>query len=369
MNILALITDAYGGRGGIAKFNRDLLRALDKHPATSTITVLPRAIVEPSQDLPAKVVHAEAAAGGKLAFAVEAVRRVVTGARFELIICGHVNLLPVAMLCHALGRAPVVLMLYGIDAWQAPRGAVLSWLARRVDAAVSVSELTRRRFLLWSGVSDDRVYLLPSCVELDLYGGGLAPDALVRRYGLANKRVLLTVARLAGRERQKGIDEVLELMPSLQRRHPDLVYLVAGEGPDKARLEAKARQLGLGDAVIFAGYVPETEKADHYRLADAFVLAGSREGFGIVLLEAMACGLPVVASKLDGSREALRDGELGILVDPSDPEDLQAGLLRALERPVGVVPDGLDYFSAERFDARCHALLDRLLAGAAAKPS
>jgi len=360
MKILALITDAYGGRGGIAKFNRDLLGALSRHPETRTIVVLPRAITEPPSVLPAKVIHVEAAAGGKLAFTLEAVRHALRGG-FGLIVCGHINLLAVAMLCGVLTRTPVVLILHGIDAWQAPRKALLSWLARRIDAAVSVSELTRQRFLRWSGVPDDRVFLLPNCVDPDLYGSGPVPDALVRRYNLASKRVLLTVARLAGRERQKGIDEVLELMPSLREACPDLVYLVAGEGPDRERLEAKAQQLGLGDAVIFAGYVPAPDKADHYRLASAFVLAGSCEGFGIVLLEAMACGLPVVASKLDGSREALRDGELGILVDPTDPEDLRSGILEALEQPTGSVPDGLDYFSAERFDSRCHALLDRLM--------
>jgi glycosyltransferase involved in cell wall biosynthesis len=313
--------------------------------------------------LPAKVVQRGAAARGKLAFSLEAVRR-AAGGGFGLIVCGHIHLLPVALLCRRLTRVPVVLVLHGVEVWQAPRRA-LPGLAKRVDLAISVSELTRRRFLEWSGAAAERVVVLPNCVDLGLYGAGPAPHGLAERYRLANRRVLLTVARLAGRERHKGIDEVLELLPALRRRHPELAYLVVGEGPDRARLETKARQLGLADAVVFAGYVPEAEKADHYRLADGFVLAGRCEGFGIVLLEAMACGLPVVASKLDGSREALRGGALGILVDPGDPADLEAGLLRALERPAGVVPEGLDYFSAERFDARCHALLDRL----AAKPS
>jgi phosphatidylinositol alpha-1,6-mannosyltransferase len=113
--------------------------------------------------------------------------------------------------------------------------------------------------------------------------------------------------------------------------------------------------------VVFAGFIPEAEKADHYRLADAFVMPGRGEGFGFVFLEALACGIPVVGSRLDGSREALRQGELGILVDPDRPDDIQAGILAALKRPRGVIPAGLEYFSFENFAKRCHGILRQVL--------
>ena len=154
---------------------------------------------------------------------------------------------------------------------------------------------------------------------------------------------------------------VLEALPLLKDTIPGVVYLVAGDGTDRPRLEAKARSLGVEDDVVFTGYIAEEEKADHYRLADVFVLAGRGEGFGTVLLEAMACGVPVVASKLDGSAEAVRGGELGALVDPGEPEDLTRGILEALARPRGVVPRGLGYFSYENFARRCHEFLDRVL--------
>ena len=82
--------------------------------------------------------------------------------------------------------------------------------------------------------------------------------------------------------------------------------------------------------VTFTSVVPEAEKADHYRLADAFVMPGRGEGFGIVYLEAMACGIPVLGSRLDAGREALRQGELGILVDPDDRDAL--GRAAAIDR-------------------------------------
>src|SRR5262249_27665200 len=151
-------------------------------------------------------------------------------------------------------------------------------------------------------------------------------------------------------------DEVIEVLPSLIREMPDLIYMVVGDGSDRARLQAKVDALELNRHVVFAGYVPEEEKADHYRLADAFVMIGHGEGFGIVYLEAMACGIPVVASKVDASREAVLNGRIGLLADPSDPFEIRETIKQAVNRPRSV-PQELEYFSAERFVERWHGFL------------
>ena len=104
---------------------------------------------------------------------------------------------------------------------------------------------------------------------------------------------MLTLARLSAAERYKGIDELLELMPRLLRDIPSLTYVIAGDGDDRPRLEEKARALGVGSRVVFTGYVPESEKADHFRLADTFAMTGRGEGFGIVYLEALASGVAI----------------------------------------------------------------------------
>jgi phosphatidylinositol alpha-1,6-mannosyltransferase len=93
-----------------------------------------------------------------------------------------------------------------------------------------------------------------------------------------------------------------------------------------------------------------TGRADHYRLANAYVMPGRGEGIGIVCLEALVRGVPVVASQVDGGREVVRDGALGILVDPNDFKDIKCGILKALERPKDIVPDGLEYFSYTNFE-------------------
>jgi len=232
-------------------------------------------------------------------------------------------------------------------------------LATSTDLVISISQFTKQRFLSWSAVHDSQVHLLPNAIHMEKYGIGDKPNYLEERYGLGGRKVLMTLARLQQNEQQKGLDEMLEVFPELLAEEKNLSYLIAGDGDDKERLERKAASLGLNGHVVFAGRVLEAEKADHYRLADAFVMAGRQEGFGFVFLEAMASGIPVVASSLDGSREAVLDGELGELADPDDREALKAAIRRALRRP-RQIPDGLGFFSYEKFRERLQHIIGGL---------
>lgn len=360
LRVLVLVTDAFGGRGGIAQFNRDFLKALCHYPLCGEVVALPRVIQDPPGPIPQKLRYVTSGVNNKLKYLITLLQTVVRNPRFDLIICGHIHLLPLAFLMRLFIKAPVLLIIYGVDAWRPSRIWPANCLVRFIDTFLSISEITRQRFLAWTGLAAVPSYLLPNTYDPHKFFPGRKSIELLRRYHLAGKKVLMTLGRLAGEERYKGFDEVLELLPDLIKEMPDLVYLIAGDGSDRGRLQKKARSLGIEDRVIFTGYVSESEKADHYRLADAFVMPGRGEGFGIVFLEAMACGIPVVASKADGSREAVLDGKLGILVDPSKPEEIKAGIRKALQRPRGVVPEGLDYFSYENFQKRVFAILSDL---------
>jgi glycosyltransferase involved in cell wall biosynthesis len=195
---------------------------------------------------------------------------------------------------------------------------------------------------------------------MDQYGMSPPNAELQARYGLTGASVILTLARLSRKERYKGIDEVIETLPSLLTHYSNLKYMVCGDGDDIPRLKKKVHSLGLSDRVIFTGVLKESEKADHLRLADAFVMPGYGEGFGFVFLEALACGVPVVGSQLDGSREALRGGELGELANPNDPASVQVCILNALGKPLGI-PPGLSYFDWAHFQHRLLAAVQQLL--------
>ena len=361
MRVLMLAIEAFGGLGGIAKFNRDLVGALAARPDCTEIVVVPRLMRLGAQAVPDKVVQDGRAIGGKARFVLRCLRWLVFGGRFDMIICGHLNLLPFAALWRLRATVPILLAVHGIDAWQPTPRRLVNRLIRQVSHVVAVSELTRRRFAAWSGFDPERVFILPNCVDPARYGAGAKSPALVSRYGLAGKRVIMTLGRIEPDERLKGFDQVIEALADIVRTDPGVVYLIAGTGDDCDRLRRKGEALGVGDRLIFTGLVAEAEKADHFRLADAFVLASRGEGFGIVLIEALACGIPVVGSRLDGGSEALLGGRMGRLVDPDDAAELKAAILDALDAPKGEVPKELDRFTRAAFTGRAQALFSNIL--------
>lgn len=358
--LLLVTTDAYGALGGIAQYNRDLALAISSHPRIDELVLVPRNVNSEVADLPPKVRQDSSGAGSIARFA-RALARHATLPELAGVLCGHVNLLPFAAAVAVTRAAPLGLMLYGIEVWKPPSRRVVVELASRVRHVASISQITLDRFQAWAG-RRARSVLVPNAIDIAFYAPGPKPPELVARYGLSGAApVLLTLARLAGQERYKGFDEMIEVLPRLIERYPELRYVIAGDGDDRPRLEAKVRAAGLADRVVFTGRLAEREKQDHYRLADVFAMPGRGEGFGFVFLEALACGVPVVASQLDGSREAVRDGMLGDLCDPRDGASIVTAIEAALKRPHGMVPEGLSYFDFPHFEARVHAWLDTWL--------
>jgi glycosyltransferase involved in cell wall biosynthesis len=355
-----LVTDAHGGFGGIAQYNRDIIDALCALAGVREVVVIPRIMPAEAFEAPAKVTYDLAGARGVLAFVARAASRALD--RFDLVYCAHVNLWPVAVAIARARRLPIVLAIYGVDAWQRPRGLAGMFSFSSASLVVSISQITLDRFRSWSGVAAERCAVLPNAIRAASFEAGAKDSALARRLGVAVRPIILTFGRMSADERYKGFDEVIDVMPRLIQRVPGLVYVAAGDGSDRARLEAKAKANGVGEHVVFSGRVEEAEKADLYRLADAYVMPSSGEGLGFVVLEALACGVPVVASTRDGTREAVRNGELGLLVDPKDANGLERAILDALSRP-RAIPPGLDYFSFTNFRKRLSAALGNLMPG------
>ncbi|WP_250461104.1 glycosyltransferase family 4 protein [Microbulbifer litoralis] len=147
--------------------------------------------------------------------------------------------------------------------------------------------------------------------------------------------VLLTLARL---EPRKGVDMVIRALPAVRDKYPQVVYLVAGTGDDRARLEQLAAAEGVADCVRFVGGIDDAEKAALYSQADLFAMPARREGdsvegFGIVYREANWYGVPALAGREGGAADAVADGETGLLCDGADPGDVTAQILRLLDDP------------------------------------
>jgi phosphatidylinositol alpha-1,6-mannosyltransferase len=146
--------------------------------------------------------------------------------------------------------------------------------------------------------------------------------------------VLLTLARLIDR---KGQDTVIRALPRVLRDVPDLVYVLAGQGSYREALEALARECGVADHVVFAGFVADADVPDVYAAADLYGMlsregrdTGDIEGFGITYLEASAAGLPVLAGRSGGTADAVEEGVSGLLVDPESVEAVADAIVSLL---------------------------------------
>ena len=167
------------------------------------------------------------------------------------------------------------------------------------------------------------------------------PQKLLKRYGLsAQQQIILTVARLDRSERFKGYDQILQALPEIRTQLPNVHYILLGSGPDRPRLEQLIVQLNLQGCVTLTGFVPDDELSAHYNLSDLFALPSKSEGFGIVYLEALACGKPILGGNRDGAIDALCQGELGVLVDPDDLSAIAGTIVQILQ---GIYPHSILY--------------------------
>jgi phosphatidyl-myo-inositol dimannoside synthase len=339
MKLLALVTDAFGELGGIARFNRDLLTALSEGEGANHIVVVPRHGKANPSELPIAV--KQLASADKYPFVVAALRAAIIEGPFDAVFCGHIHLAPLAASIAALLRRPLWLQLHGMEAW-GPLSRLQRLAAERATLVTAVSRYTRRRFLQLTRIDPFRVRVLPNTIGAG-FSPGPKPDYLLDRHKLRGRQVLLTVGRLIAAERGKGHDRMLQVLPELLKTHPKLVYLVVGDGDDRKRFEKLAMQAGFSRVVLFAGPVPSEELGDYYRLADVFVMPSTQEGFGIVFLEAAASGLAVIGGNSDGTVDALGDGAIGRMVDPVDGTQLAEAIRVALAR------GGVDPAQVHRF--------------------
>ena len=247
-----------------------------------------------------------------------------------LVISSHLNFGPVASLARRLAAIPYALVAHGIDVDPGLSAARRRALAG-ADGVWAVSRWTAGR-LRSLDVPGERIRLLPNTVSDAEFFPAPRSTALQQRYGIApDEKVVLTVARLETGEAYKGYDKVLQAIPAVSNAVGKVRYLVVGKGGDAARLRQMASDLGIAGNLTLCGFVPQAELADHYRLADVFAMPSDGEGFGIVFLEAMACGVPVLGGNRDGTVDALDDGKLGRLVDPRDAAAIAGGLVELLQ--------------------------------------
>lgn len=259
-------------------------------------------------------------------------------------------------------RAPYLLVMLGIEVWRPlSRSRARALAGATVRLAISAHTLARARPFLPAAAGDAQVLHL--ALEDRRPDGEVDPEVLQR----AGSGYLLIVGRMATSEGYKGHAEVLAALGELHQGRCPARLVVVGGGDDRPRLEALAAARGLGEAVLFTGFVSEATLAELYRRAAVFVMPSRGEGFGLVYLEAMRQGVPCVAAEGTVAAEIIEDGRTGHLVAADDPTQLAGVLGHLLAQPEAARRLGeagrrrwRREFSLERFQRGLEGHLDRL---------
>jgi phosphatidyl-myo-inositol dimannoside synthase len=243
--------------------------------------------------------------------------------------CGHIVLAPMAkILCQPLG-IPYTIVTYGKEVWS-KLGHSQQKALRSSKRIWTISRYSGQQLCESNAIDPNKVDLLYCAVDGQAFQPQPKNQDLIQKYGLEGSKVLMTVARLWSGDRYKGVDVTIRALPEILQSFSNVKYLVLGRGDDQPRLAKLAEELGVNDRVIFAGFVGNDALVAHYNLADAYVMP-SQEGFGIVYLEAMACGIPVLSGDADGSSDPLQDGRLGWSVPHRDPDEVAMAVIQMLK--------------------------------------
>ncbi|MCC5647764.1 glycosyltransferase family 4 protein [Nostoc sp. CHAB 5824] len=274
--------------------------------------------------------------------------------RPTVVISTHVNYATACYVLKLLTGIPYWVVAHGLEVWEIENKAT-KLAFQKADRIVSVSNYTRQRLLEEKNIDSEKIVLLPNTFDANQFKINPKPPYLLKRYNLTDEQpVILTVTRMGRMAKYKGYDQILHALLKVRLHVPNVHFILAGKGDDLPRINALVTSLNLEDCVTIAGFVPDEELCAYYNLCDVFALPSKGEGFGIVYLEALACGKPVLAGNQDGSIDPLAEGKLGCLVDPDNVEEIADNLIQILQgdysNPVVYQPEYLQQRTIEAFD-------------------
>ena len=276
----------------------------------------------------------------KIIFAINAFRQVLQF-KPEFVLCGHINISFPCMLLNIIFRIPYFTVAHGVEAWQLKGIRKLGVKYSR--GILSVSRFTRSKILSQLPDYPHRaISILHNTFDEERFNPQPKSAYLMERWKInPDDRIILTVARLSKREQYKGYDALILAMKEIIKEIPHAKYIIVGSGSDEDRIRGLIRDNHLEGRVILTGFIPHEEIADYYNLCDVFAMPSKAEGFGIVFLEALACGKPVIAGNKDGSSEVVSNAGLGIRVDPDNHKEIKEALVEILKKKAsGKLSDG-----------------------------
>jgi len=313
-----VVTPALGDGDGVSVVSAQVVAAIRRMVDESSLEVL--ALADSSMDVQGARIRR--AAGSRLRFIGWALRASL-GRRPDVVVVLHAHLAPAVLPLRYRG-SKLVVFLHGIEAWRPLRG-LRGVALRRADALVANSHHTVRRFRD-ANPSSARCevqvcHLGVPAAELSEAPPVVPPDSFA-----------LIVGRMAGEERYKGHDLLLDIWPAVMSNAPNARLVIVGDGDDRQRLETRARERGVTENVTFLGRVSRDVLTTLYRDCAFYVMPSAEEGFGLVFLEAMRAGKACIAGA-GAAAEIVQDGVTGVIVDPRAPADVLAAVVRLFREP------------------------------------
>ena len=250
----------------------------------------------------------------------------------DYIICGHLNFSPILFLVNYFIKIPYSISIYGIE--MIPNVSnIIKKCILNANIIITISNYTKDLIIKQAPEIKSRIFLLKSSVNKDHFKQKRQNKILMNKYNLFNKNIILTLARLSNNE-EKGQHRILQALPEVLKKFPNTIYLIVGGGNDRRVDEILHSNPKLKEKVIMTGKIENDDKVDFYNLADVFVMPSKNEGFGIVFIEALACGVPVISSDGYGCREGLLNGEIGLLVNPNKKKEIADAIKLFLDKKV-----------------------------------
>lgn len=334
--ILFLNLTAFSQTGGIERFNRCFLKALSDLEDEGLATCQSYSAYD-TVALPEYFRNESYKGFGKekVKFSISSL---LAARKFDTIILGHINLAAIGRLIKLFYPGKRVwLVTHGIEVWK-PLSGIPARMLTVADRILSVSSFTRNKLVEVHNTDKNKITVFPNTIDPYFK----LPAAIDRNEEYRNKLglgaddfVLYTLTRIAGTETYKGYDKVMEAMAKLKSEGMlKIRYVLAGkyDEQEKKRIEQQVQHFNLGDDVQLTGFLDEADLVPFYQMADMYIMPSKKEGFGIVFIEALVCGLPAIGGNADGTVDALQNGETGQLVNPDSVQEIAHAIKQSYEQ-------------------------------------
>jgi len=338
-NVILFTLQTFSTTGGIQKMTRTLGHSLHRAAAKNDWNFELWSAYDKQDDLMEQYLPAVNFKG----FGVHRVNFVLktfsNSAKPDVAILSHINLAIIGLFIKLVNpKCRLWLVAHGIEVWR-PLSFFKRLMLKRCDSVICVSNYTKQQMISRHNLNADKCIVLNNAIDpfMRLPDTFVKPQKLSQRYGLNdNDFILFSLTRLASTEQYKGYDHVISVLGSLKSKFPQIKYMLSGKYDEQEHIRIKKliEAHDVSEHVILTGFIDEAELTDHFLLADLFVLPSKKEGFGIVFIEALACGLPVICGNADGSIDAIRNGELGEAIDPDNLTELNNAITRHLQKHI-----------------------------------